>query len=143
MKLRNLALFAFAATLAVPTFAANLAKPGRWQTTVQMEMTGMPVKIPAHTAATCITKEQAENAENLIPKSGDKRGGCVYTDVKVDGNTFTWKMTCEKSGMTGNGKMTYSGDSFTGSMQMKMQDHDMSATYTGKFMGECDGTEMK
>jgi hypothetical protein len=143
MKLRNLALSAVVATLALPLFAGNLAKPGRWQTTIQTEMSGMPMKMPAHTVVTCVTKEQAENAETLIPKSGDKRGGCTYTDVKVDGNTVSWKMTCEKSGMTGSGKITYNGDSYNGSMQMKMQDHDISATYTGKFMGECDGTEMK
>ena len=143
MKLRNLALFAVVATLALPAFAGNLAKPGRWQTTVTMEMAGMPAKMPARTVATCVTKEQAENAESLIPKAGDKRGGCTFTDVKVDGSTVTWKMTCKDSGMTGSGKMTYSGDAYNGSMQMKMQDHDMSITYAGKYMGECDGTEAK
>jgi hypothetical protein len=143
MKLRNLALFAVVAILALPVLAGNLAKPGRWQTTIQTEMTGMPMKMPARTVITCVTKEQAEHAENLVPKSGDSRGGCKYDDVKVDGNTVSWKMTCEKSGMTGTGKITYNGDSYDGSMHMKMQDHEVSATYTGKFMGECDGTEMK
>lgn len=141
MKLRNLALFVIVCTLALPMFAGNLAKPGRWQTTIEMD--GMPMKMPARTVFTCVTKEQAENAEGLIPKSGDKRGGCTYDDVKVDGNTITWKMTCAQSGMTGSGKLTYSGDSYAGTMQMKMQDHEISAKYTGKFMGECDGTETK
>jgi hypothetical protein len=143
MKLPKLALFAVVSTLALPLFAGNLAKPGRWQTTIQMEMTGMPAKMPAQTVVTCLTKEQAENAENLVPKSGDKRSGCTFNDVKVDGSTVSWKMTCEKSGMTGTGKITYSGDSYEGSMHMTMQDRDISATYTGKFMGECDGTEVK
>ncbi|HXA16881.1 MAG TPA: DUF3617 family protein [Thermoanaerobaculia bacterium] len=89
MKLRNLALFAVVSILALPLFAGNLAKPGRWQTTVQMEMTGMPMKMPARTIFTCVTKEQAEKPENLIPKAGDKRGGCTYTDVKVDGSTIS------------------------------------------------------
>jgi hypothetical protein len=144
MKFRNLALAALVCTFALPTFAATpLAKPGRWQNTIETEMAGMPMKMPAHVVVTCVTKEQAENAENLIPKAGDKRGGCTYTDVKVEGSTMTWKMTCEKSGVTGSGKVTYSGDSYDGSMQMKIQDHEMSAKYTGKFLGECDGTEQK
>jgi hypothetical protein len=142
MKLPKLALFAVVSTLALPLFAGNLAKPGRWQTTIQMEMTGMPMKMPSRTVFTCVTKEQAEKPENLIPKSGDKRGGCTYTDVKVDGSTISWKMTCE-NGMAGEGKITYGGDSFDGSMHMKMQDKEISATYAGKFMGECDGNEVK
>lgn len=141
MKLRNLVLSAIVCTLALPVMAGNLAKAGKWQTTIETEMAGMPMKMPAHTVTTCVTKEQAENAENLIPKAGDKRGGCTYTDVKVDGSTMSWKMKCE-SGMTGSGTITYSGDAYTGSMQMKVQDRDISAKYTGKFMGACDGTEM-
>jgi len=142
MKLRNLFLSAIVCALALPVMAGNLAKAGKWQTTVEMDMPGMPMKMPAQKVTTCVTKEQAENAENLIPKSGDKRGGCTYTDVKVDGSTMSWKMKCEQNGMTGSGTITYSGDTYTGSMQMKMQDHDMTMKYTGKFMGACDGTEM-
>lgn len=143
MKLRNLALAIVVCASTHPLLAATLGKAGRWQTTVQMEMPGMPMKMPAQTFITCVTKEQAENAESLIPKSGDKRGGCTYNDVKVDGNQVSWKMTCEKSGLTGTGTITYSGNTYTGLMQMKMQDHDMTAKYEGKYAGECDGTEMK
>jgi hypothetical protein len=142
MKLRNIVVFALASFFAASLFAGDLAKAGRWETTVEMEMAGMPMKMPAHTMATCVTKEQAENAENLIPKAGDKRGGCTYTDVKVDGSTVTWKMSCEKSGMTGTGTVTYKGDSYEGSMHMKMQDRDMTAKYSGKYKGACDGTEI-
>jgi hypothetical protein len=141
MKLRNLVLSAIVCTLALPVMAANLAKAGKWQTTVEMDMPGAPMKMPARTVTTCLTKEQVENAENMIPKAGDKRSGCTYTDVKVEGSTMSWKMKCE-TGMTGSGSMTYSGDTYTGNMQMKMQDHDMTIKYTGKFMGACDGTEM-
>jgi hypothetical protein len=143
MKFRLIAVLALACLIALPTFASSLAKPGKWQTTIQMEMPGMPMKMPAQTVVTCVTKEQADNAENLIPKSGDKRGGCTYNDVKVDGSTVSWKMTCEKSQATGTGSVTYSGDSYTGTMHMKVQDHDMSATYSGKFLGACDGSEQK
>src|SRR5260221_11002334 len=136
MKLRNIVLSAIVCSLALPVMAATpIAKAGKWESTVQMEMPNMPMKMPPHTMTVCVTKEQAENAENLIPKSGDNRGGCTYTDVKVDGSTMSWKMTCEKSGMTGSGTVTYHGDSYEGSMQMKMGDRDMSARYDGKFLG--------
>ena len=48
--------------------------------------------------------------------------------MKVDGSTVSWKMSCEKSGMTGTGKITYSGDAYNGTMHMKMQDHEVTAT---------------
>jgi hypothetical protein len=142
MKLRNVILFALVCSLALPVMAASIAKAGKWESTVQMEMPNMPMKIPAHTMTVCVTKEQAENAENLIPKTGDKRGGCTYTDVKVEGSTVSWKMACKDSGMTGSGSTTYHGDTYEGSMQMKMRDQDMSAKMTGKFLGACDGTEV-
>ena len=143
MKLRNVVLSAIVCSLALPVMAADpIAKAGKWESTIQMEMPNMPMKMPAQTMNVCVTKEQAENAENLIPKSGDKRGGCTYTDVKVEGTTVSWKMTCEKSGMTGTGSTTYHGDSYEGSMKMKMRDQDMSAKMTGKFLGACDGTEI-
>jgi len=143
MKLRNLILFAIVCALALPLAAGTpIAKAGKWESTVQMEMPGAPMKIPPHTMAVCVSKEQAENAENLIPKTGDKRGGCTYTDVTVEGTTVSWKMKCEKSGMTGSGSVTYSGEAYRGSMHMTMQDHEMSATMTGKYLGACDGTEI-
>jgi hypothetical protein len=143
MKLRNIVLSALVCSLALPVIAATpIAKAGKWESTIQMEMPNMPMKIPAHTMAVCVTKEQAENAENLIPKTGDKRGGCTYTDVKVEGTTVSWKMDCKESGMSGTGSTTYHGDTYEGSMHMKMRDQDMSAKMTGKFLGACDGTEV-
>ena len=142
MKLRNIVLSAIVCSLALPVMAASIAKAGKWQSTVQMEMPNMPMKMPPYTMTVCVTKEQAENAENLIPKTGDKRGGCTYTDVKVEGTTVSWKMTCEKSGMTGAGSTTYHGDTYEGSMQMKMHDQDMSAKMTGIFFNDSDATEI-
>ena len=42
----------------------------------------------------------------------------------------------------GSGSVTYHGDSYNGAMQMKMQDREMSAKMTGKYLGACDGTEV-
>ena len=61
MKLRNVVLSAIVCSLALPVMAASIAKAGKWETTVQMEMPNMPMKIPAHTMNVCVTKEQAEN----------------------------------------------------------------------------------
>ncbi len=137
MKLRTLAIVVAVCSFVLPAWAAGPAKAGKWQTTMEMEMEGMPMKMPPVTTTHCITKEQADNAENAIPKS-EKQTGCTFSDVKVDGNTISWKMTCEKQGMTGTGTVTYSGDSYVGKMDMKMQDHAMHMKYSGKRIGDCD-----
>lgn len=144
MKFRLIAVLALVCLIALPTFAASLAKAGRWETTVSMEMTGMPVKMPARTLATCVTEEQAKDAENLIPKSGDKRGGCTYSDVKIEGSTVSWKMNCEKQGMSGDGKVTYKGDSYDGAAHMTIPNGgEINMKYSGVYKGACDGTEFK
>jgi Protein of unknown function (DUF3617) len=137
MKLRNLALFAVVCALALPTFAASPVKSGKWQTTIEMEMPGMPMKMPPMTHTQCITKEQAEEATAGIPK-GKNEAGCTFSDVKVDGSTISWKMTCEKQGMTGNGTVTYADDTYTGKMDMKVADREMHMKYSGKRLGDCD-----
>lgn len=137
MKLRNLVLFALVCALVVPAYAAGPAKAGKWQTTIEMEMEGMPVKMPPMSHTQCITKEQAEDASSAIPK-GQKESGCTFTDVKVDGNTVSWKMTCEKQGLTGVGTVTYASDTYTGKMDMKMADREMHMKYAGKYLGACD-----
>ena len=137
MKLRSFALFVVLCALALPTFAAGPMKAGKWQMTAEMEMPGMPMKMPPVTFNHCVTKEQAESAESAIPKS-QQDSGCTYSDVKVDGNTISWKMSCEKQQMTGTGSATYTEDSYTGLMEMKMQDHEMKMKYSGKRLGDCD-----
>ena len=137
MKFRNVAILVVVCALGVPAYAAGPAKAGKWQTTMEMEMEGMPMKMPPTTFTHCITKEQAESAESAIPKN-DRQNGCTFSDVKVDGSTVSWKMACEKQGMTGVGKVSYGADSYTGQMDMKMQDHEMHMKYSGKYLGACD-----
>ena len=82
MKLRNLFCSRSSVRSRFPSWPATDRQGRQMESTVQMEMPGMPMKMPPHTMTVCVTKEQAENAENLIPKTGDKRGGCTYTTSK-------------------------------------------------------------
>jgi hypothetical protein len=139
MTIKKLAVLLAVCLLPVAVFAASPAKPGKWEMTIQTEMSGMPMKMPPHTVSYCLTKEDAENAEKLAPEQQRKNGDCKRTDLKVDGNTVSWKMSCEKSGMTGEGQVTYSGDSYTGGMHMSMANgNEVRAKYSGKYLGACD-----
>lgn len=134
MKLRSFALAALC-SLAVPVAVlAGPAKAGKWETTV--ETTVGDRAMPAHSSTHCITKEEAEKSENLVPKP--TRGDCTISDMKVDGNTVSWKVSCAKSGTNGEGTMTYAGDSYTGHMKMKTPQFDVNVKYSGKYLGACD-----
>jgi len=134
MQIRKGLLFLGAAALALPMFAGPM-KAGKWSMTIQTEMPGMPMKMPPVTVETCVTPEQAEHPE---PPKQRANSDCKISDYKLDGNTVTWKMVCAKQNMTGDGKITYSGESYTGEMHMLMGEHEMSAKYTGKRVGDCD-----
>ena len=139
MTFRKIAIALALCALPMVASAASPAKPGKWEMTMQMEMTGMPMKMPAHTVTYCLTKEEAENPEKLAPEA-KKNSDCKRTDLKMDGSTVSWKVSCEKSKMTGEGKVTYSGDGFDGGMHMTMANGgEMNAKYSGKYLGPtCD-----
>lgn len=133
--MKKLALTLVVCSLPALAFAASPAKPGKWEMTMQMEMPGMTLPARSHTY--CLTKEEAENPEKLAPQQQRQNADCQRTDFKVDGHTVTWKVEC-KSGTHGEGKITYTSDSFNGSMHMTMPNGEMNAKYSGKYLGACD-----
>jgi hypothetical protein len=104
-----------------------------------MEMAGMPMQMPPVTTSSCITQQ------DLVPATNQPGQECKVTKQKVVGNTVEWAIACtDKSGMTfkGSGKATYSGDRFTGTMQMSMSRPgeaamNMSYAMQGKRVGPC------
>ena len=134
MKIRTIVLFIVVVALASPTFAGP-QKAGKWQTTMKVEMPGMPMQMPAITHEVCVTPEEAEKPE---PPRSQRTQECKISDYKIEGNTVSWKMVCEKSKMTGDGKITYSADSYEGEMHAKMGDQQVTTHYSGKRIGDCD-----
>jgi len=116
----------------------NPMKPGKWEITTQMDMPGM--QMPARTFTKCITKEDAANVESAIPR-GRNDASCTLSDVKVDGNTVSWKMNCEERKVSGEGKITYENDAYSGEMHMKTPDHEMTIKHSGKRVGDCDAAK--
>ena len=136
MKLRTLALGIFVFTLAVTTFAddaTSTMKPGNWSITVQMDMPGMPM--PPVTVTRCITKEEAEHPQ---PPADKSVADCKISDYKLAGNILTWTMKCDSQGITGDGKITFSPESYTGEGHMKAAGADLTQKFTGKYLGACE-----
>lgn len=138
MKLRTFAFCVFVLALAVTAFAADNAqhmKPGKWSISIQMDMPNMPMKMPPMTVERCVTQEQADHPE---PPKGKNEDDCKISDYKLEGQTLTWTMKCEKQKMTGTGKMTFAPESYEGESQMTVGDMQMTQKFNGKYLGACD-----
>src|SRR2546430_223956 len=121
MRSGKIALFG-ALLLALPLSVYAGPKPGKWQISTEVEMPGM--KMPASTTMHCVTADESEHPEKAIPK-GQNQGNCKISDFKVDGNKMSWSISCEGGrggNVSGNGEITYAGDSYDGWMKMKVQD---------------------
>lgn len=130
------ALAAFVAANAA--LAGPNLQPGLWEMTVTSSMPGMPVAPPPVTNRRCIDES------DIIPQAEQPDQRCQDIQHEVDGDTVNWRIRCEQDGMTtvGDGRLTYAGDSYSGSMQLEMQGGPMGSmamtqTLHGKRIGDC------
>ena len=79
-----LVVFAAAASDAA---AQNPMRPGRWEVTMQMDMPGMPMQMPAMKSTQCITQAQIDGPDKALPSGGpNKPNSCKVADYKVSAN---------------------------------------------------------
>ncbi|HEX6097646.1 MAG TPA: DUF3617 family protein [Thermoanaerobaculia bacterium] len=130
-----LAVFVFV----LPASAAdNPQKPGKWQIKMEMEIPGMPVKMPPINWEICLTEEDLKDPAKAVPGNDPKKKtDCKVGDYKIDGKTVTWTVDCPKQNMKGTGEITYTDDSYAGSMDMTVGEQQMKTKYSGKWLGEC------
>jgi hypothetical protein len=134
--MRNLVLATLVLALTLPAIAAeHPQKPGQWEMTIQMDMPGMPFKMPPVKTTVCVSADDLKDPQKSVPN--DPKNKCTVSDYKIDGNKVTWSMECPKQKMKGTGEATYTDDSFTATTHLTMEDHEMTAKYSGKWKGEC------
>lgn len=113
-------------------------RDGKWETTMRMEMPGLPIKLPPVKTVVCVTKEDAENPDKSVPKASNDSSCKVY-DHKVDGQTVSWKFKCEgKKASSGEGTITYEENSYAGEMVMETDGQEMTMKMSGKRLGDCE-----
>ena len=116
---------------------AQPMRPGQWEITTRTEMTGMPAPIPDQTVSVCVRGQ----TEDRPPIGSD--GTCTFSNYRKSGNSATWQMACSAMGnMTGEGRIDYAGDRYTGESVMKMeimpgQTMQMRSGYSGRRVGDC------
>ena len=108
-------------------------KEGLWEITVKMEVPGMSMQIPAQKFTQCLKKE------NMVPQQEEKNQQCKMVNTEVKGDTVTWVIECKgPEGTTrGNGRVTYKGDTFDGSMNIKQADMEVTQHMSGRLIGPC------
>jgi hypothetical protein len=120
-------------------------KPGMYETKVEMDMgaiPGMPPGMSKHSSTHqhCVTEKDIEDGG--IGKSNKKdQGDCEIKDVKMSGNSATYRMECPKGKMTGDSKITFTGSGYTMDTNMVMeqggQKMNMKQHSEGKYLGAC------
>lgn len=127
---------------AAAAIAQSPVRPGRWEVTMQMEMAGSPVQMPPMKTTQCVTPEDAKDPTRSLPNGpagrGNQRSDCKMADYKMSGNTATWKMVCTSpQAMTSTAEMTFTDDSYNGTMKMDSPQGAMTMKIAGKRLGDC------
>ncbi len=132
--LRRLALTAWLLLGSLPILADETTGD-LWEATSQMEMEGMPFKMPARPVKVCAARDAQDP-----PGSANDEHGCVSTNRAKVGSKVTWTSTCAgPPAMTGQGEITYQGtDAYTGTIKYTSAEGNMTIKLTGKKIGGCD-----
>lgn len=139
MKVMNAGILLVVASLliALPAFGLDL-KPGKYEITSKVEMTGMPGGTPPQTSTQCLT------ANDPVPDGSAASQGCRITDMHTKGDKVTYTMECDQQGtkVKSSGEIIYKGQSFEGTSIIKMGPSAggmlITTHITGKWIGTCD-----
>jgi hypothetical protein len=141
MKFASLTVLGLVTAAGIVMASQGPMRPGQWETTMQLQMANMPMQMPEMKSTTCITPEQIEkDPTSGLPKGmqgGSGQDACKVSDYKVEGDTMSWKVACPASQMTGSGEITFSGDTYTGTMKAATPQGEMTMKMNGKRLGDC------
>ena len=138
---RTLAFSALA--LGLSAGGAALAQPQEgslYRVTTQVEMVGLPFKMPDQTTEVCGPRDHS--SEKMVPHDEN----CSITDFEVEGSVSRYTLVC-----TGDAQLTakgefeqLGGDAYRGKMNMVGtsggQSVEMNMRFEGKRIGACDYT---
>lgn len=129
-----------------PANLPQMMNPGLWEMTVQMQMAGVPVQMPARTYKHCITQADLDKNHGIPKPENTKDMSCTMKNFTRSGNTINYSMECAgKSGdMQLQGSTTFdSRDAYHGTMHMTgtAEGHamDMTTNVQAKRTGDCTG----
>lgn len=131
--MKTMSLLVLLALTAAPALAGeNPMKPGMWEITTQMDMPGMPYKMPPMTFKRCVTPEMLAQNNGLGEQKSPPGTHCERTKMNVSGNRAEWGVSCTgKNNMSGHGTVTWdSPNAYHGEthLTMDMNGHATNVT---------------
>jgi hypothetical protein len=101
-KTRGMLIVGLCAVALAAQAKSQSRKPGLWEVTTQMSMTGGPAgmpQMPSHTTQVCVTQAMIDKYGG--PYSNPQQGNCQVTNVQLTASGMTANLTC-----SGQMKMT-------------------------------------
>jgi len=115
-------------------------KPGLWETTSKMEVTGVPKEMAAMMTQTPMTERHCMTEKDVLFNS-DKE--CKYSQKKISSKKITIDMVCNTPNgqQKGNGEINFDDTRVNGWFEMNsagpMGPMKMKSTFTAKYLGAC------
>ena len=132
------ALAVLALPLMLRALAQDPAKGDEWETTTQMSMEGVPMRMPLQTRKFCAARDSTEP-----PAAAGAPENCTSSSYEQVDNRVTWSVMCTNPDMTGVGEIVYGDtDTYIGSIKFMSADGNMTINLTGRKTGnECDNPQ--
>jgi uncharacterized protein DUF3617 len=112
-------------------------KPGKYETTGEVTMSGSPIKMPPVKNVECMTET---DLRAFAEKRTADTGHCKISDLRLSGNKASYTVTCTSNGRTTTGKSewTFESDSFQHVLETTTsRGTTMTTRIVGKRIGEC------
>lgn len=120
-------------TMAFAGASVNMQE-GLWEISTTADMPGIIMPPTVHKQ--CIRKN------DLVPQNHQPGQECTVADVSKKGDRVMWTVHCDTPGgkMEGKGTITYMGSTFSGDVQMIINDRQemhMNTHMKGRRIGDC------
>jgi hypothetical protein len=129
-----------ASAIAAPT---GTIKPGLWETTTVIENTASNSRRSVVSRG-CVVAADVSNLARIVPVQREFGMQCENRDVKKEGTSVTWTISCKSADATqnGKGKMSLFGDSYLGTADVELRKpgakpSKLSQSFSGKWVQAC------
>ncbi len=113
--------------------ASGVINPGKWQLTIH---TTEPIDSPPMTNVTCVTPDAIAKIGPPVSNATDE---CkASAGVLTPSGVLSYTINCPHLGRKTTVKITFAGNTYSGTMTMENSDHVVKQTIEGVRLGDCD-----